>query len=182
MNRSVLVTAALLAALAVGIGIGYLVGRNNPGERGLAENPTVLKPGETGPDWKEWKYPGSADHESGQAGGGLDAGVRSPMHYDLVMTTKDDYEKVLGFYAEKTGLSLVDNDKGSGVGGGNHELWFVANDSSSPNDVTGVSQEDRPVKTKLFGKRTPAYDLTMFISRAKDEKNTHIVLVYDLKK
>jgi hypothetical protein len=177
MKRSIIIIAGFLVALAVGLGIGYLVGRNNPSERGLVEKPAVLKPGETGPDWKEWKYPGCAEHGGGQVGGGQNAGVKEPMQYDLVMTTQDDYEKVLGFYAEKTGISILAVENGAGAGGGNHDSWFVYDDSRLPN----VAQS-RPVRVKMFGKRTPTYDLTMFISRANDEKHTHIILVYVLKK
>ena len=36
----------------------------------------------------------------------------------------------------------------------------------------------RPVKIKVFAKRTLAADLTMFVSRATGEQDTHIILAY----
>jgi hypothetical protein len=182
MNRRFFAIAGYLVAIAVGVGIGYLIGRNNSSERELAEIHPDSKPGEIGPDWKEWKYPGCAEHDFTKVGGGQSAGVKTPMHYDLVMTTKDDLEKVLGFYVEKTGISLLSSHTGEGAGGKNDDVWFVTSDSRSPSEVDQTATKDRPVRTKMFGKRTATYDLTMFVSRANDEKHTHIILSYDLKK
>jgi hypothetical protein len=177
MKRSLIIIAGFLVAAAIGVGIGYLVGRNNPQDRKLAENPAALKQDEARPDWKEWKYPGCVERGFGQVGGGQSGGVKTPMDYHSVMTTPDDYEKVLGFYAEKTGISVLALENGAGAGGGTSGEWFVANDSLLPDEVA----QNRPVRVRMFGKRTPTYDLTMFISRANDEKHTHIILAYTKK-
>jgi hypothetical protein len=175
--KRLLILAGFLAAVAVGAAVGYLVGRHRPRGAGLAGNPA-----EAGPDWKEWKYPGGAEHDSSLGGGGQIGTAGVPPHYCLAMTTEDDYEKVLRFYADKPGMSGLAAGTGSGMKGGAStdpntsyiETWFVLNDGWSPE---GVSR-GRPVKVKVFGKRTGTYDLTMHVSRASDEKHTHIVLAY----
>jgi hypothetical protein len=96
------------------------------------------------------------------------------------MTTQDDYETVLKFYSDKTGIANLEAGTGAGTRGSfdsktsSLETWFVLTDSLSPEHAN----RDRPVKAKMFGKRTPVYDLTMLVSRANDEKHTHIVLAY----
>ncbi|MGA2255314.1 MAG: hypothetical protein ABSG53_11680 [Thermoguttaceae bacterium] len=188
MKRSIIIIAGLLVALAVGGGIGYLAGRNNSPapERGLGQNPADLSnnsntdrdDNKSDEDWQQWKYPGCAEHESSLGGGGQLGTARVPPHFCLVLTTQDDYEKVLRFYADKTGTGLTGGGSGTTANGNskdaNMESWFVMNDSLSPEGAN----RNRPVKTKMFGKRTPRYDLTMFFSRANDEKHTHMLLVY----
>jgi hypothetical protein len=176
MKKYVLIVLGLLASLAVGAAGGYAVGRHRfPGSPGDA------KTAEAAPDWQEWKYAGSSEHDSLTGGGTQTSSGAVPPHFCLVMTTEDDYEKVLRYYADKTGVASLE---AGGSGGGTRfnfgpngayaEEWFVLNDSRSPNSAN----QDRPVKMKMFGRRTLTYDLTMLISRANDEKHTHIVLAF----
>jgi hypothetical protein len=178
MNRTLFLAAGFLVAIVVGVVIGYLAGRNNLMAGRIAENSTDQEPREASLDWQQWKYPGCSEHDSSLGGGGQMGKARVPSHYCLVMTTPDDYEQVLKFYADKKGFSDLAGS-GSGTRASSNpdlfESWFVLSDSLAPD---GVNQS-RPVKAKLFGKRTPTYDLTMLVSRAKDEKHTHIVLSYN---
>jgi hypothetical protein len=198
MKKGIVTIAGFLVAIAVGIAIGYLGGRNNVFGRGISDRSVNPKPGEAAPerigdnsvgskpreaasDWREWKYPGSAEHDSSTWGGGQAGNARLPGHYGMVMTTQDDYEKVLQFYADKTGVGAIAGSEGGGgmkfsTGGNTSSMedWFVLNDSQSP----GGANQSRPVKAKGFAKRTLLYDLTMFVTRADNEKHTHVVLAY----
>ena len=179
MKRRLFIIAGYLVAIAVGVAIGYFAGRNNLLAGRLSETSSDLKAGEAGPDWKEWKYPGCAEHGSSLGGGGQAGMSKVPPLYCLVMTTPDDYEKVLKYYADKMGNSVLAVGAGSGTkvdssNPENCENWFVLNDALSPEGAN----RSRPVKAKVFGKRTPTYDLTMHVSRANDENHTHIMLAY----
>jgi hypothetical protein len=180
MKRAALVSARVLAVIGVGVALGYFIGRNDLLGQDRAENTVELMPADAESQGKDWKYPGCSDHDSSLGGGGHVGRAKVPPHYCLVMTTQDDYEKVLKFYADKTGISSLV----AGTGGGttmkfdtttsHFETWFVLNDNLSP----GGANQGRPVRAKVFAKRTATYDLTVFISRATNEKHTHIVLAY----
>jgi hypothetical protein len=180
MKQRIFIIGGFLVAIVLGLGIGYLAGRNSLPRQELTENAADLKPEDVERVGQDWKYPGCSAHDSSQGGGGkIGSAIVSP-HYCLVMTTPDDYEAVLKFYADKTGIpSLVAGTGGGSRGSfdsktGSLETWFVLNDSLSPEGPN----RSRTVKAKMFGKSTPTYDLTILVSRANDEKHTHIVLAY----
>ena len=177
MKRIVLVIVAFLVAIAAGVGIGYVAGRNNL----LGREPAAKSRGDDESDWKQWKYPGSTELGSSRGGGGQVREANLPPHYCLAMATPDDFEKVLGFYADKTGIANL-----ATVGGGGSKMhfdsartdiedWFTIDDSLPANRS---DSSKRPVKIKVFAQRTLAADVTMFISRASDEQDTHIILAY----
>jgi hypothetical protein len=194
MKKLALIVVGLLASLAVGAAGGYAVGRHGlpgspadaktgesaPDWKDLPGSPADAKTGESAPDWKEWKYPECSEHESSTGGGTQTSSGGVPPHFCLVMATPDDYERVLRYYGDKAGIPGLEQGSGAGTKvntGGPQvhvEEWFVLNDSHPPNRAT----QSRPVKMKMFGRRTLTYDLTMLISRANDEKHTHIVLAF----
>jgi hypothetical protein len=177
MKRIVLVIVVFLVAITAGVGIGYLAGRNNL----LGREPVAKSRGVDESDWKQWKYPGSRELASSQGGGIQVMETSLPQHYCLAMATRDDFEKVLGFYADKTGIANLATVGGGGSrvhfdsAGTDIEDWFAIDDSLPANRSDSAK---RPVKTKVFAKRTLAADVTMFISRATDEQDTHIILAY----
>jgi hypothetical protein len=178
MKHRIFIVGGFFVALAVGVAIGYLAGRNSLPGQGRAEITPGLKPENVELAWQDWKYPGCSVHDSSQGGGGNIGSASVSPHYCMIMTTQDDYETVLKFYADKTGISLA----GTGAGSrgtfdsktGSLESWYVLNDNLPPEGPN----RSRPVKAKMFGKSTAAYDLTMLVSRATDEKHTHIFLAY----
>jgi hypothetical protein len=153
---------------------------------GPAARPAVLKPRpKAPPDWTEWQYPDSKEQASGKGGGGTANGVTVGPIYSVELTTTDDLDKVLQWYAKKFNNDIIAMPTG---GGGQSKF-----DSNNPDDpiINGdVLQagnrpsEDRakgmwrPVKMKVITLRTPRYDLVINISRAEGESHTHVIVTY----
>lgn len=48
-------------------------------------------------------------------------------------------------------------------------------------DDTAASPPTRPVRAKCLIRRCPSYDLTVLLTRADSETETHVLLLYDPK-
>ena len=108
---------------------------------------------------EKFRYP-NAEKEGG-------GGLLAPNLESQIMITKDDFKKVVKHYEGVLGDKLA---------AANRVTWhgtnkFIVNDSKD--DGT-----DRPVKILIYVHQAENYSLTLVISRAKEEKMTHIALVY----
>jgi hypothetical protein len=136
------------------------------------------------PEWTEWQYPDSKEQGSSKGGGGLMNGVTVGPIYSVELTTPDDLDKVLKWYAKKFGGEIIAVPTGSGSLGGfdsNNKDDPVINGnvilSNRPSDDRGAGSL-RPVKMKVISVRTPRYDLVVNVSRAEGESHTHVVVTY----
>lgn len=133
------------------------------------------------PRWEEWGYPGADIMGSIQASSVRVSGelVRPAGRY-AVLVTPDPFESVARFYAEKAGFEAPDdiakrNSAVSTEGNIQGESNHLLDDFHDSTDYQSL----RPVRVKCLLRRSPSYDLTVVISRANEEKNTHIALFYD---
>ena len=155
MRKIVLLLAGLL----------LILGRAAWIDVALAEKSEPSKAGSEKADFEGWKYPGSKELGSGQGAGGFHA----------MLTTTDGLDKVESFYERKTGQKLKpDQAGGHGIGGGEGEAHVLQDDSIQP----GVKGGPRPVVVRVFVQRAKGHNLTLVISRAKGEDDTHIALTY----
>lgn len=111
-----------------------------------------------------WKYPGAKQLGSGSGAGGD----------FMVQATTDSIDKVKAFYGKKVGQKLspdrTDPPGGMGLYGRDGELSVFQDDSVQP----GPKAELRPVVVCIFVQRTKDHYLTLVITRAKGEDQTHI--------
>lgn len=84
---------------------------------------------------------------------------------NLRMDTKDSFDKVIEFYEVATKEKLRVDDAGSA------ELRGV-------DRILIDDSKDRPLQARIFVHHAKKYFLTIVISRAKEEKRTHIALVF----
>lgn len=122
-------------------------------------------------------------------------GAESPGHSDIetgrihkvLFTTKDDLQKVEGFYRKKTDHPLGDVPRKDEPPFGVHttlgtpkegkQTWTIWADDSK----TRTDGEPRGVKIRTLAYDTPDSFVTIAMSRVKGEELTHVILVY-LKK
>jgi hypothetical protein len=146
-----------------------------------AKAPKPAKP----PEWTEWQYPGSAEGGSSKGGGGTANGVSVGPIYSVILTTPDDLDKVLEWYAKKFGNEIIAVPTGSGSLG---EMNTANADDPIINAnvmlASGRPSDDpargtwRPVRMKVISVRTPRYDLVINVSRAEGESHTHVIVTY----
>src|SRR5690348_2173959 len=104
---------------------------------------------------EKYRYP-NAEKEGG-------GGILAPNLESQIMITKDDFKKVVKHYEQVLGDKLL-------TGGGialSGTSKFILDDS-----------KDRPVKVLVYVHQAENYSLTLVISRANEEKMTHIALIY----
>jgi hypothetical protein len=118
-----------------------------------------------------WTYPGSASGMSSGSGENLLA----------TSTTPDDFKEVARFYHEQIGATLGAGGnfemEGSGLastGTGRGTYTYVV-------DSLRKDGRARGVRVATFDVRSPSYDLSVFVSRAEGEPDTHIVVTYHAK-
>jgi len=189
MRKRILPTVAILVVVALAFGAGVLMQQRYQLARVDAikvfarDFVGLDDPLSPAPAWEEWQYPkadciGSGHDQDLTMGGKL---VRPAGHY-AVLVTPDAFEDVARFYAEKTGFDdpasvarshAAISSQGTIQGESSHLL----DDSDSAADLAKA----RPVRAKCLVRRCPSYDLTVFLTRAEGETNTHIVLVYQPK-
>ncbi len=104
---------------------------------------------------EKYRYP-NAEKEGG-------GGILAPNLESQIMITKDDFKKVVKHYEEILGDKLL---TGGPVALSGTDK-FIVDDS-----------KDRPVKVLVYVHQAQKYSLTLVISRAKEEKMTHIALIY----
>lgn len=189
MRRRILISAATIAAAAVAFGAGVVVQRQyqlapiRVAEAAVRDLTGLDDPVPPAPPWDEWHYPNAEVKASVQGSSLRVMGelVRPAGRYAVLVTT-DEFEDVARFYAAKTHFEAPDamaksrsavSSYGTLQGESNHLL----DDFDDPNDP----QKSRPVRAKCMIRRCPSYDLTVFITRADGEAQTHVVLLYDPK-
>jgi len=139
----------------------------------------------TPPEWTEWQYPDSKEQGSGKGGGGTVNGLTAGPIYSVSLTTPDDLDKVLKWYAKKFDNDIIAVPTGSGSLGKmnteNKEDPIINADvllaSTRPNEERDNGTL-RPVQMKVISVRTPRYDLVINVSRAEGESHTHIIVTY----
>jgi hypothetical protein len=115
-----------------------------------------------------WEYPGAKNSMSSEGG---------PL-YNSVRTTTDDLASVVGYYEKKLGTKIaLDKPEAGAVEGGSGKQTAVHQDSLHPSEGAKKPQA-REVTLLLAAQNTKEYCLTLVISRAKGEKQTHIALTY----
>jgi hypothetical protein len=108
---------------------------------------------------EKFRYP-NAEKEGG-------GGILAPDLESQVMITKDDFKKVVKHYEKVVGDNLSADGRVSLIG----TTKFIVNDSKDDG-------KDRPVKLLVYVHQAENYSLTLVISRANEEKMTHIALIY----
>lgn len=130
--------------------------------------------------WDEWKYPDiSYEFSTATGASGHIGGESFRPQTCFVGATKDDFEKVVKYYAEKCGPDQSETEIGGGTDTGIHgrvQSCRYLDDSARPFD--GNRQEVRPVKLKMFALQSKEFNLTVTLSRAEGEAETHIVIVH----
>jgi hypothetical protein len=187
MSNRTLSILAVVALVAGAFGGGVLIQRHiqlsriRAGEAFARDLAGLNDPVSPSPPWSEWHYPkakvkGTAESAAVRVSGKL---VRPGGHY-AVLVTADDFETVARFYAGKLKFAdsegivksqLAFSSEGNIQGESSHVL-------DDYRDV-GETQKARPVRTKCLVRRSPSYDLTVFLTRAETETETHILLLYD---
>ncbi len=104
---------------------------------------------------EKYRYP-NAEKEGG-------GGILAPNLESQIMITKDDFKKVVKHYEKVLGDNLSAGAPVTMIG----TSKFIVDDS-----------KDRPVNALVYVHQAENYSLTLVISRAKEEKMTHIALVY----
>jgi len=189
MQNRTFVFVSLIVLAGVAFGAGVLAKRHmrnariRAGEAFARDLAGLNDAVPAAPKWEDWLYPNAK-----VKGTAVSAAVRVSQelvhaagHY-AVLVSKDDFETVARFYAERLKFDdpaaiakseLAFSSQGSIQGESNHVL-----DDYRDVDET---QKARPVRSKCLVRRSPSYDLSVFINRAESESETHIVLLYDPK-
>ena len=112
----------------------------------------------------EWRYPEAKVVVSGGSGAGGRAATSS-----AIMRTKDAYADVVKFYEKKLGESL-----------GRSGTITVAKGDIPTGNATFLQEDlaDRPMKVRIFVQHRPSSSLSVVISRADGEQETHIAWTY----
>lgn len=189
MRKRLLIAAGVTALFAGGIGIGILVQREmqlariRAGENFARELAGLNDPIPAAPDREEWLYPrakvkGQLESAAVRISGEL---VRPAGHY-AVLVTGDDFETVARHYSDKLKFSdpeaiaksqLAFSSEGNVQG----ESVHLLDDQRGEGDP----QSARALRTKCLVRRCPSYDLTVLLTRAEGERETHIIVLYDPK-
>jgi hypothetical protein len=190
MRKTFLFGIVLLVAVAAAFSLGLLVGvrLGSPviSVPGLGLVPTAGANPAAPPPKEVWFYPGSRTLRSSTGVDGTVAGTKAVRAFGTTLLTPDEFKQVVAFYEAKVaaveGLgggagpaepslsaNLVQGDLGRGV------YYLTLFDSERPGEVA----VPRKVLSACLAVRTPAYDLTVFITRVPEEKQTHINLFFD---
>lgn len=130
--------------------------------------------------WDEWKYPDiSYEFSTATGASGHIGGESFRPQTCFVGATKDDFEKVVKYYAEKVGPEQSQTEFSGGPETGLHG-WVKSSrhvdDSVRPFD--GNQQVERPVKLKTFALQSKDFNLTVTISKSTGEDETHLIIVH----
>jgi len=148
-RRILLLLAVAIPSLAAAIWIGVALAQT--------EGPAKALDG--------LKYPGAT--QLGSGGG--------PGRAFMVQATSDGLGKVLAFYGKKVGARLTpEHPGGMGFRSDEEKVSAFLDDSVQP----GPKAQERPVAVHIAVQRTKDHFLTLVISRAKTEDQTHISLTY----
>jgi hypothetical protein len=115
-----------------------------------------------------WEYPGAKNLVTSEGG---------PL-YTSIHTTSDDLASVVAYYEKKLATKIaLDKPEAGGGEGGRGKHTAVHQDSLRPAEG-GKKAQSRDVTLLLASQTTKEYCLTLVISQAKGEKQTHIALTY----
>ncbi|MES2572411.1 MAG: hypothetical protein V4710_20470 [Verrucomicrobiota bacterium] len=132
------------------------------------------------PPWEAWHYP-NAKVEGTIHGSSvrINGDSTHPAREYAVLITADEFDQVAHFYAEKTGFANLDEVAKSHSAISIEESEDGSDYFLEEDNLGGGSQALRSVRTKCLARRFPPHGLTVFITRANDHSDTHIVLLYD---
>lgn len=187
MRSKLVVVIGIFVLVAIAFGAGILVQREyqvamiRTAEEFARDLVGLNDPVPSPPRWEDWGYPGAQLRGNIQGSSVRVSGelVRPAGRY-AIFVTADPFESVARFFAEKAGFEEPDNvaksdsavsTKGTVQGESNH-LLDDFHDNTDPQSL-------RPARVKCLLRRCPSYDLTVIITRANEEKYTHIALFYD---
>lgn len=148
MRRTVLFLGA--CALILGTAVGFGAGRSHPAEEDKA--------------LAEWKYPKAKIAVSGSSG--ADGRFASS---SAIMLTRESYADVVKYYEKKFGHSLT------------HSGTSTTTKAQPPDGGTTFLQEDladRPLKLRIFVQHQRTSSISVVVSRADGEDETHIAWTY----
>jgi hypothetical protein len=129
----------------------------------------------------DWHYPDAQVVGTGETNG--------KMHQAILMT-KDDLEKVLGFYEKMSGQKLILKKEETKTGiyltgvdakDGESVATMLADDSGRPPDPRKQGAPPRGVIIRLLTQDANKHFVSVMVSHADGEKETHVVVTY-LKK
>jgi hypothetical protein len=125
-----------------------------------------------------WLYPGAKALSTGGSGGRV---------FQSVLTTDDEIDKVLKHYDKKCGTSLAGDDVPPGVfdsasetADGKTTSTQSADDSTVPLEKKAKGKP-RGVTLRQLTRDEPGFFVTVLVTRAKDDGQTHLLVTY-LKK
>lgn len=181
----IVVVGAILVMLAFVAGVllqrQFAIVRIRGAEQVAREISGIDDPVPPAPQWESWMYDGAK--RQGQIEGTstelMGELIRPKGHFGA-FTTSDTFEQVAKFYAEQLRFENADT-----VAQSHQAVLSEGNAGAEANylldDTADVSEpgRSRPVRVKCLLRRTRSYDMTVFISRAENEDQTHILLVYD---
>lgn len=149
---------AIMTAVALTIIVAAFWSGSNPTISFAREGITLLG------SLEEWKYPGSQMPQGASMSDGGNPTIPS-VKLQAILTTADSFEQVVEFYTKKlTPAAVADAPK--------------TDDAAKPADAKSVLNQDdsqgRPIELKVFSVHKADASTTLVISRAKDEKETHI--------
>ena len=104
--------------------------------------------------------------------------AKDAIHFNSLMYTEDDFDKVVKYYQELVGVDL------SAEQGGQVRMqydrkehkWSMFVDDSADGELT-----PRPLRMRILSQDNEDHHLTIIVSRAKTEKFTHVWVVYHEK-
>lgn len=186
-RRLITIGIALLVAGAFALGLlvqrQIQLARIRAGENFARDLAGLNRPVPPAPPGKDWYYPGAK--VSGTAESAAVTVSRELVHpggHFVVLVTSDDFETVAKYYTSR--MQFTDPDAiaksqlaFSSEGNVQGESSHVLDDFRDPSET----QTQRSIRTKCLLRRSPSYNLTVFLSRAENEPQTHIILLYDPK-
>jgi hypothetical protein len=161
MRKSNLIWAAFGILLVGGIKLGLAF------NDGTEIQPDRAEAWKRSVHMEDWQYPGSKELASGFAGSA----------WYVRWSSSDDLEKVIAFYEKKVPAKLTpDKPGGSTITKKDRRLFCLQDDSVEPSDSKANKNSPRPVTIRILVLNEPWNKLSLVISRAKEERHTHIAL------
>ncbi len=142
----------------------------------LAANGDAPPKSELAKEEADWHYPDAQVVGTGESNGKL---------YQAILMTKDDLEKVLGFYEKKSGQLLILKKEetktgiyltGTDVNNGEGVATILADDSGRPPDPRKQGAPPRGVIIRLLTQDANKHFVSVMVSHADGEKETHVVI------
>jgi hypothetical protein len=190
MRTAVRLGAAFLAVFVIGVGLGLAIPRLTQRTYRLRD-PTPIANRRY---LNDYMYPGARSLSSyGGDGHVLREGVELSGFGYFHLATPDDYDKVVAFYADRLrmvegpeteitdirGQKLYEHDEA-------HRFQHYDDQAGPYEDIIGdtriglrLQENNRPLRQTSFAMGTFPYAIVVFISRGREEKETHITLYHN---